>query len=155
MEYGRLIGSLRYITHTRPDLGYSEGVVSRYMASPKESHYKAVKQILRYIKGMMSYGLFYRKGGNGRLHGYSDCSHGMDLDDRKGTTGMTFYFSGNLITWCSQKQRTVALSSCEAEFKAATSAACQALWLRNLLVDLTGWEAQCAIYTWTTNLPHH
>ena len=52
---------------------------------------------------------------------------------------MAFYFSGNLITWCSQKQRTVALSSCEAEFMAATSTACQALWLRSLLGDLTGW----------------
>ncbi|XP_051151852.1 uncharacterized mitochondrial protein AtMg00810-like [Andrographis paniculata] len=142
IEHRRLIGSLRYITHTRPDLGYSVGLVSRYMASPKESHYKAFKQILRYIKGTMSYGPFYHKGGNGRLHGYSDSSHGMDPDDRKGTTGMAFYFSGNLITWCLQKQRTVALSSYEAEFMAATSAACQALWLRNLLVDLTGWEAQ-------------
>lgn len=65
----------------------------------------------------------------------------MDLDDRRGTTGTLFYFSDNLVTWSSQKQQTVALSSCEAEFMAATSAACQAVWLRNLLKDLTGWES--------------
>ncbi|KAJ9561720.1 hypothetical protein OSB04_006880 [Centaurea solstitialis] len=133
----------RYLVHTRPDLGYSVGVVSRYMEAPKESHLKAVKQILRYIKGTICYGLVYHKGGDGRLLGYRDSSHGADPDDCKGTSGMAFYFSGNLITWSSQKQRIVALSSCEAEFMAATSAACQALWLRNLLVDLTGWEAQC------------
>lgn len=141
-DYRRLVGSLRYLIHTRPDLGFSVGVVSRYMESPNESHLKAVKQILRYIKGTMNYGLNYRKGGDGKLVGYSDSSHGMDLDDRKGTTGTVFYFSGSPVTWSSQKQRTVALSSCEAEFMAATSAACQALWLRSLLKDLTGWEIQ-------------
>ena len=142
-EYRRLIGSLRYLIHTRPDLGYSVGVVSRYMESPKESHLKAVKQILRYVKGTVNYGLKYKKGGDGKVIGYSDSSHGMDQDDRRGTTGTVFYYSGNPITWSSQKQSTVALSSCEAEFMAATSAACQSLWLRSLLSDLTGSDAEC------------
>ncbi|XP_071728877.1 secreted RxLR effector protein 161-like [Rutidosis leptorrhynchoides] len=115
-KYRCLIGSLRYLVNSRPDLSYSVGVMSRFMEEPKESHYKALKCILR----------------------YSDSSHGMDLIDRKGTTRMVFYYSGNLITWNSSKQGTVALSSCEAEFMATTSAACQALWLKNLLVDLTG-----------------
>ncbi|KAJ0677720.1 putative RNA-directed DNA polymerase [Helianthus annuus] len=75
-----------------------------------------------------------------RLH--KDSSHGTDKEDGRSTTGMAFYFSGNLITWSSQKQKTVALSSCEAEFMAATSAACQALWLRSLISDLTGKEAE-------------
>ena len=60
-EYRRIIGSLRYLIHTRPYLGYPVGVVSRYMASPKESHLKAVKQILRYIKGTVNHGLVYRQ----------------------------------------------------------------------------------------------
>ncbi|KAI3736061.1 hypothetical protein L6452_15593 [Arctium lappa] len=141
-RYRRLIGSLRYLIHTRPDLGYPVGVVSRYMESPRESHLQAVKQILRYIKGTVNHGLVYRQGGNGELVGYNDNNHGMDRDDGKGTTGMAFYFSGNLITWCSQKQRTVALSSCESEFMAATSAACQALWLRSLLQDLISSEVK-------------
>lgn len=75
------------------------------------------------------------------LIGYSDSRHNMDQDDGKCTIGTTFYFSGNLITWCSQKQRTMALSTCEVEFMVATAAACQALWLKSLLKDLTIKEA--------------
>ncbi|KAD6453258.1 hypothetical protein E3N88_07963 [Mikania micrantha] len=141
-DYRRVIGSLIYLINTRPDLSFSVGVASKFMQSPKESHQNVVKQILRYLKGTVSYGLKYRKGGDGQLVGYSDSSHGTDIEDRRGTTGMAFYLSGNLITWSSQKQKTVALSSCEAEFMAATSAACEALWLRNLVADLTGNEAQ-------------
>lgn len=64
------------------------------MEVPKETHFKAVKQILRYIKGTKNYGLVYKKGGDRKLVGYNDSSHGMDLDDRKGTTGTIFYFFG-------------------------------------------------------------
>ncbi|KAD4586296.1 hypothetical protein E3N88_23897 [Mikania micrantha] len=141
-EYRRLIGSLRYLLHTRPDLSYPVGVLSRYMEKPKISHYQAMKQVLRYVKGTSEYGLRYETGGDGRLIGYSDSSHASDLDDRKGTTGMVFYLGSNLITWVSQKQQTVALSSCEAEFMAATAAATQALWLRNLISDLLGEKPQ-------------
>ncbi|KAL7608522.1 hypothetical protein Lser_V15G11935 [Lactuca serriola] len=141
-DYRRLIGSLRYLIHSRPDLSYSVGVVSRYMESPNESHLKAVKHILMYIKGTTNFGLVYKKGGNRKLIGFSDSNYGMDVDGRKGTTGMVFYFSGNPITWSSQKQQTVALSSCEAEFMVATATACQALWLRSLLKELTGWKEE-------------
>lgn len=67
------------------------------------------------------------------LSGYSDSDHAGCMDDRKSTTGMVFYLNENLITWVSQKQRCVALSSCEAEFMAVTAAATQGIWLQNLL----------------------
>lgn len=141
-NYRRLVGSLRYLVHTRPDLNYSVGTVSKYMQNPKQSHYAAVKHILRYVKGTLEYGLMYHRGGDGMLVGYSDSSYGNDRDDRRGTTGVAYYYSGNLITWASQKQQTVALSSCEAEYMAATAAACQGLWLRNLFSELVGRKAQ-------------
>ncbi|KAG6517847.1 hypothetical protein ZIOFF_021246 [Zingiber officinale] len=72
------------------------------------------------------------------IFGYSDSDLAGDLDGRKSTSGMTFYFNESLVSWNSQKQKTVALSSCEAEFMAATSAACHALWLRSLASELTG-----------------
>ncbi|XP_071688769.1 uncharacterized mitochondrial protein AtMg00810-like [Rutidosis leptorrhynchoides] len=128
-DYRRLIGSLSYLVNTRPDISYSVGVISRFMESLKVSHLNALKQIVRYIKGTTDYGLVYRRGGDGKLLGYSNSSHGVDIIDRKGTTGMVFYFSGNLISWNSSKQKTMALSSCEAEFIAAKMAACQALCL--------------------------
>ncbi|XP_076901528.1 secreted RxLR effector protein 161-like [Bidens hawaiensis] len=118
--YRKIIGSLRYLTHTRPDLSYLVGYASRFMQSPTQAHAQAVKYILRYLRGSLDFGITYSRGGNSMLHGYSDSSHAVDMDDGRSTSG------------------TVALSSCEAEFIAATSAACQALWLRDLLSEMTG-----------------
>ncbi|KAD0040246.1 hypothetical protein E3N88_44886 [Mikania micrantha] len=137
-EYRKVIGCLRYLTHTRPDLAYSVGYVSRYMQSPRASHYQAVKYILRYIKGTTDLGIHYKKGGSNMLLGFSDSSFAVDLDDGKGTTGVVFYFNDGPVAWISQKQSTVALSSCEAELMAANSAACQGVWLRGLLAEMTG-----------------
>ena len=136
-EYRRNIGCLRYLLHTRPDLSYSVGVLSRYMQQPKESHGAALKQILRYLKGSTSYGLTFKHGAKGNLRGFSDSSHAVDEDDGRSTAGHVFYLGDSPITWCSQKQETVALSSCEAEFMAATEAAKQAIWLQDLYEEIT------------------
>ena len=89
----------------------------------------------------MHYGLVYPRRSNALvITGYSDSDLAGDMDDRKSTRGMVFYLNDSLISWNSQKQKTVALSSCEAEFMAAIAAACQALWLRSLLAELTGEE---------------
>ncbi|KAG7578131.1 Zinc finger CCHC-type [Arabidopsis thaliana x Arabidopsis arenosa] len=137
-EYRRIIGCLRYLLHTRPDLSYCVGVLSRYMQQPKESHGAALKQILRYLRGTLALGLFFTRGEKTKLVGYSDSSHNIDEDDGRSTTGHVFYFENCPITWCTQKQDTVALSSCEAEFMAATEASKQALWLQELLGEVTG-----------------
>ncbi|KAG6531868.1 hypothetical protein ZIOFF_005703 [Zingiber officinale] len=138
-EYRRVIGCLRYLLHTRPDLSYPVGMASRYMERPTTMHHKVVKQILRYLKGTIHFGLAYIKGPPEiSIFGYSDSDLAGDLDGRKSTSGMTFYFNESLVSWNSQKQKTVTLSSCEAEFMAATTAACHALWLRSLTSELTG-----------------
>lgn len=138
-EYRSIVGGLRYLTHTRPDLSYAVGVVSRFMERPTKIHLQAVKGILRYIKGTMDYGLVYSKGEKQiTIEGYSDSDHAKDVIDRRSTGGMAFYVNGNLVSWSSQKQRCVALSSCEAEFMAATTTACQGIWLRKLLTEITG-----------------
>ncbi|XP_071699035.1 uncharacterized mitochondrial protein AtMg00810-like [Rutidosis leptorrhynchoides] len=97
-NYRRLIGCLRYLVHTRPDLAYAVGVVSRYMHSLKGRHLKAGKQILRYVKGTLNFGIVYKKWSDERLIGYSNNSHGMDLDDGRETTGVVFYLGFNMIT---------------------------------------------------------
>ncbi|XP_076937611.1 secreted RxLR effector protein 161-like, partial [Bidens hawaiensis] len=89
------------------------------------------KLILRYVKATTVYGIKYCRD-KGVLNGYSDSSHNIDEDDMRCTTGHVFYLGLSPITWCSQKQGTVALSSCEAEYMAASAAACQAVWLRDL-----------------------
>lgn len=139
--YRSIIGSLRYLVNTRPDLAYSVGVVSRYMEAPTTAHMSAVKQILRYIRGTLDVGCVYKKDqANEILVGYSDSDLAGDIDDRKSTTGLMFFLGDSPITWVSQKQRIVALSSCEAEYIAATGGACQAIWLRKLLESLSGAE---------------
>ncbi|CAA7013624.1 unnamed protein product [Microthlaspi erraticum] len=136
--YRKNVGCLRYLLHTRPDLSYCVGVLSRYMQNPKESHEAAMKQCLRYLRGTTNLGLTFKRSSAGtRLVGYSDSSHNVDPDDGKSTTGHVFYLGESLISWCSQKQDTVALSSCEAEFMAGTEAARQAIWLQDLLSEIT------------------
>ena len=84
------------------------------------------------------YGLVFTRGSNAELKGYSDSSHVVEEDDGRSTAGHVFYLEDSPITWCSQKQETVALSSCEAEFMAATEAAKHAIWLQDLYEEITG-----------------
>ncbi|XP_074356773.1 secreted RxLR effector protein 161-like [Apium graveolens] len=138
-EYKSMVGGLRYLVHTRPDIAYAVGMVSRFIEKPKVLHKYVMKCILRYVKGTLDFGRVYSKNsGNNMLVGYSHSDLVGQTDDRKSTGGMAFYLNNSLITCVSQKQRCVALSSCEAEFMAATAAACQAIWLRNLLSKITG-----------------
>ncbi|KAG6514647.1 hypothetical protein ZIOFF_025016 [Zingiber officinale] len=124
-------------TQLHKDLEGTPIDTTEYMEKPTSMHHKVVKQILRYLKGTIYFGLAYTKGPQEiSIFGYSDSDLAGDLDGRKSTSGMTFYFNESLVSWNSQKQKTVALSSCEAEFMAATTAACQALWLRSLEVGL-------------------
>ena len=131
-----LVGSLRYLTCTRPDILYAVGLISRYMEEPKSPHLMAAKRILRYIKGTTSHGLLYSSTNNFELAGYSDSDWGGDMDDRKSTTGFVFYLGDTAFTWYSKKQAIVTLSTCEAEYVAASSAVCHAVWLRSLLKEM-------------------
>lgn len=138
--YRSIIGSLRYLVNTRPDLAYSVGVVSRFMEAPTKAHWGAVKHILRYLKGTAGFGCMYERNTELKpfLLGYSDSDFAGDTEDWKSTSGMVYFLGNSMVTWASQKQRIVALSSCEAEYVAAAAAACQGVWLSRLLGDLMG-----------------
>ncbi|XP_039051364.1 secreted RxLR effector protein 161-like [Hibiscus syriacus] len=86
-----IIGRLRYLTITRPDITYAVRLVTRFMENPKQDHWIAAKRILRYVKGTTGHGLFYTRSENSKLIGYSDSDYGGDLDDRKSTTGYLFH----------------------------------------------------------------
>lgn len=103
-EFKSLIGGLRYLVHTRPDLAYSVGIISRFMERPTLMHQNAAKRILRYVKGTIDFGLTYTKNiQNNILTGYSDSDLAGNVEDRKSTGGMGFYLNESLITWVSQK----------------------------------------------------
>ncbi|XP_076934562.1 secreted RxLR effector protein 161-like [Bidens hawaiensis] len=110
-------------------------VVSRYMQSPHESHELAIKQIHRYAKGIMGFAAEYERV-KIRLIEFCDSSHKIDSDDGRSTISHIFNYENKSISWCSQKQGTVALSSCEPEYMAAFYIACQVVWLRELLGEL-------------------
>ena len=146
-KYRRNVGCLRYLLHTRPDLSFAVGVLSRYMQWPKQSHEAAMKHCLRYLKGTTSLGLIFTRSSPKipKIIGYSDSSHNIDPDDGRSTAGHIFYLGESLITWCSVKQETVALSSCEAEFMAGTEAAKQAIWLQELLSEVMDQAVEKAV----------
>src|SRR6185312_15070292 len=129
-QYRRLVGSLRYLAHTRPDLAFSVGYVSRFMQRPTTEHQQAVKRIIRYVAGTLDHGLHYpRCPGAAHFVGYSDSDHAGDIDTSKSTSGILFFLGECLVSWQSVKQQVVALSSCEAEYITASTASTQALWL--------------------------
>lgn len=134
--FKQIVGSLRYLTCTRPDISYGVGLISRFMESPNQSHMKVARRIMRYLKGTQDFGLFYDSTDNCALLGYSDSDWAGDLDDRKSTTGSCFTLGSAACSWVSRKQPTVALSTCEAEYMAAATSACQALWLASLLSEM-------------------
>jgi hypothetical protein len=139
-RYRSIVGSLRYLVNSRPDLAYAVGYVSRFMEKPTTERLAAVKRVLRYVAGTLHFGCHYQRGKDVGLVGYSDSDMAGDIDTRKSTTGVGFFLGGSIITWQSQKQRVVALSSCEAEYIAAATAACQGVWLARLLAELKGEE---------------
>jgi hypothetical protein len=138
--YKSLVGSLLYLTTTRPDIMYAANLVSRYMESPKDSHWKMVKQILRYVAGTLNFGLWYTQSDDNHLSSHTDSDFASNLDDRKSTSGHVFHLGTNLISWASKKQPIVSISSAEAEYVVATSASGQAMWLRRILKDMSHTE---------------
>ncbi|CAM8990990.1 unnamed protein product [Rhodiola kirilowii] len=131
-----IVGSLRYLTSTRPDIVYGVGLISRFMEKPQQSHLLAAKRILRYISGTIDYGIMYSHTEEFCLTGYTDSDWAGDVETRKSTSGYAFYLGDGVVSWSSKKQQVVALSTAEAEYIAVTTAACQAVWLRRILEDL-------------------
>ncbi|KAJ7560517.1 hypothetical protein O6H91_04G133400 [Diphasiastrum complanatum] len=130
-----LIGSLIWLTITRPDISFSVHKLSQAMQNPTIHHSKMSKRVLRYISSTFDYGLLY-KSEDLSIVGYSDSDFASDRADKKSTSAYAIYLGGNLISWLSKKQDTVSLSSCEAEYKALTTTTKEVLWIKSLLVEL-------------------
>jgi len=132
-RYRGMIGSLLYLTASRPDIMFNVCMCARYQAFPKESHLKIVKRIFRYISGTTNFGLWYPKGSPCDLVGFSDSDFAGCKSDRKSTSGTCHLFGNFLISWHSKKQHSVALSTAEVEYVAAGSCCSQVLWIKQLL----------------------
>ena len=136
VPYKSAVGSLMYaMVATRADLAFAISTVSQHMARPGWSHWMAVKRIMRYLKGT-SHMRLQLGGGHIRLMGYCDADWAGDANDRKSTTGYAFSLGEGMVSWSSKKQPTVALSTTEAEYMAASHCTREAIWLRQLLEDV-------------------
>jgi hypothetical protein len=134
-EYRSMIGSLLYLTATRPDIQFSVCLCTHFQASPRTSHRQAVKRIFRYLRYTPELGLWYSASSSLSLLGFSDADFAGCRVDRKSTSGTCQFLGSSLVSWSSRKQSSVAQSTTEAEYVAAASCCSQLLWITYTLSD--------------------
>ncbi|KAM0017117.1 putative RNA-directed DNA polymerase [Helianthus debilis subsp. tardiflorus] len=134
-QYRSMIGSLMYLTASRPDIMFAVCNCARYQANPKTSHLTAVKRIFRYLKGRPRFGLWYPRDSNFDLFAFSDSNFGGTDSDRKSTSAGCQFLGDRLISWQCKKQQTVAISTAEAEYVAASASCSQVVWMQHQLQD--------------------
>ncbi|GJW75851.1 putative ribonuclease H-like domain-containing protein [Tanacetum coccineum] len=133
--YRSMIGSLMYLTSSRPDIMFTVCACARFQVTPKVSHLHAVKRIFRYLKGQPKLGFWYPKDSPFILEAYTDSDYAGASLDRKYTTGGCQFLGRRLISWQCKKQTVVANSTTEAEYVVASSCCGQVLWIQNQLPD--------------------
>ena len=135
-HYRRLVGRLIYLTISRPDITYSVHVLSKFMYQPRKLHMEAALRVVRYLRNATWQGLFFSSNSDFRLRAYCDSDWAGCPITRRSTTGYYVFLGPSLVSWRSKRQKTVLLSSVEAEYRAMTGACCELTWLRYLLRDL-------------------
>jgi hypothetical protein len=135
-SYRSLVEGLQYLSLTRPDISFAVNKVSQFMHRPTSLHLQAVKRTLRYLKSTISYGLLIRRSPSRHLQAFSDADWAGCPDDRKSTGGFCIFLGPNLISWSSHKQRTVARSSTESEYRTLAITTAELIWLQSLMCDL-------------------
>ena len=130
-----MIGSLLYLTASRPDIMYSVCLCARFQSCPKESHLSAIKRTLKYLKGTMDIDLWYPKSDNFELIGFSNIDFSDCKVERKNTSGTYHFLGHSLVSWHSKKQISVALLMVEAEYIAIDLCCAQILWMKHTLSD--------------------
>jgi hypothetical protein len=143
-EYMAMVGSLMYLAvTTRPDIGFSVSQLARYMQNPGKKHVVAAKRVMRYIRGTPNHGLRFagQQSPNGertmKIQALCDADWGGELDERKSRSGYLIYVNGCLVSYSSKLQKTVSLSSAEAEYFAISVATQEIIWIHQVLTEVT------------------
>ena len=134
--YRQLIGSLIYLTNTRPNICFAVNALSQFMCEPKQIQWTAAKHVLRYLHGTVGYDLQYNSDCDLRLQGFIDSNWFGCTTDRKSTSGCCFSLSSTVISEYNRKQNSVALSTAKAKYMTVSSEAKEAVWLYKLLIGL-------------------
>lgn len=135
-EYRQVIGALQYLTNTRPDISFAVNRLAQFMHLPSIKHWQAAKCLLRYLKQTITLGLHINPSETTRLTAYSDADWGGDPDSRVSTSAYIIFHCSTPISWSSRKQRTIARSSTEAEYRAVASTVAELNWLTHLHNEL-------------------
>nr|GEY98024.1 uncharacterized mitochondrial protein AtMg00810-like [Tanacetum cinerariifolium] len=134
-DYRSKIGSLMYLTSSRPGIVQAVCFCARYQSRPTEKHLKEVKRIFRYLRGTVNMGLLYLKGSSFELTAFLDVDRVGCIDSRKSTSGGIQFLGDKLVSWMSKKQNYTAMSSAEAEYVALSASCAQVMWIRTQLQD--------------------
>jgi len=149
--YRNIVGSMQYLAFKRPDIAFVVHKVSKFTHNPLDTHWLAVKRILRYLKHSISTALFITKTVNFTLQAFFDSDWAADRDDRRSVGAYCIYMGSNLISWSCKQQPTVARSSTEAEYKAIVNAATKLIWFKSILHEL-GLPPQHSPTLWCDNI---
>lgn len=138
VPYREAVGSLLFAARvTRPDIEYAVNTASQFLNNYRTIHWNAVKRILRYLAGTIDYGIVYGKSGSMLdLIGYTDADYAGCLDTRRSRSGFIYLLNNAPISWCSQRQEIVSLSTTEAEYIALAHGTKDAIWLQRMLSEL-------------------
>lgn len=135
--YRNLIGSLMYLAiGTRADIAHAVSVCSRFLEKPTIVHERAAKRILRFIKKTLNFGILYTQSSSGKISAYSDADFAGDTSTRKSTSGSVLFFGNNIVSWSSERQQSVSLSTTESEYIAASQCVKELIWLKKLLCEM-------------------
>jgi hypothetical protein len=140
--YRQLIGSLMYLVNTRLDICFALNTLSQHNVEPRQVHWMETKHMLRYLHGMVGYGLRYVSSGDVKLHGYTDSDWEGSAVDEKSNFGFCFSLGSCMISWLSRKQTSVALNTSEAEYITKSVGSREAMWLRKFLVGIFDLELE-------------
>lgn len=137
-DYQSLVGGIMFaMIATRPDIAFAVTTLSQFSSNPLPEHLVAAKRVLRYLRGTAKYGITYRQKENNeirpQLHGFCDSDWASNTDDRRSVTGYVFILCGGAVSWKSKKQRTVALSTVEAEYMATAAAVKEIIWWHSFM----------------------
>ena len=134
--YRSIVGALQYLTFTRPDIVHAVNKVCQNFQAPNEANMRAVKRILRYLKGTIQFGIRYTSQSPLKIVAFCDADWAGCKDTRRSTTGYCVYIGANCVSWASKKQPTVSRSSAEAEYRAMASTVAEITWLTYLFMDI-------------------
>lgn len=134
-QYRQVVGSLQYLALTRPDISYAVNRLSQFMHKPTSDYWLAVKRLLRYLSGILSHKIFLRRQPNSTLHAFSNADWAGGSDDYVSTNGFLVYLGSHPVSWSSRKQKSVARSSTEAEYRAFANISAELRWIFSLLTE--------------------